>query len=678
MNKNIKYIVLAGVSLSSAFTALAQITVKEPIPAVAQIKVNAAALGPEIPKTIFGTFLEPIGDSTYNGLWSELLRNPSFEAGLWSPQAQNRMIREEPELAHASNLALPLPWAPLDEHRGNRYEIHYGGAANSWQSLRVFALPGQATGIHQWVYLPIQRTLSYVGSFYARHLSGATEVTLELRQHNQADTLASQKVQVTAAAWTRYTFKLDVPEGKLKPLDAADFVVQLAGDERIELDELSLMPADATDGLDPDVVKLAQQMKTPLVRFGGNFTSSYHWRDGIGPRDKRVSMLNNSWGIPEYNTFGTDEFLEFCRRIGAQPQIALNMGSGTPDEAAAWVRYVDQRWKQHSGLLWELGNELWGDWNLGYPAHSELAARTLAFSKAIRGVDPAARLIATGADMDGYSEWNGIQLADPPGTFNYLSTHFVVGTGDIQLKNPTPEFVNEASFALPVELERKLREAQKQVDSVPGYKDKVHLAFTEWLWTGGRPDAPAFLNTGGAIMIGTFLNMMMRSSSFVPISDMTGIMEFAGIWKAKGQVFGTPAYYVFRMYSSAGSARLVDVTAETGLYSIAQGVKRLPDIENVPYLDVVAAASADGARLTLFCVNRSVSSDILAQIQLDHFAAASTAIVETLSSASLTDRNDEAAPTRVTPAANTEQIPSSNWTHVFPYASVTVISINRR
>ena len=678
MIKNAKYIVLASISLSTFFLAQAQITVKQPIPDVAQINVNAAAVGQVIPKTVFGTFLEPIGNSTYNGLWSELLRNPSFEAGLWSPQAQERMMREEPELMRASSLALPLPWAPLDERQGNRYEIVYGHAANSWQSLRAFALPGQATGIRQRVYLPVQRTRSYAGSFYARHLSGATEVTLELRPHNQPEMLASQKVNVAAADWTKYIFKLDVPEGKLKPLDAADFVVELAGDERIELDEFSLMPSDATDGLDPDAVMLAREMRTPLVRFGGNFTSSYHWRDGIGPRDKRVSMLNNSWGIPEYNTFGTDEFLEFCRRIGAEPQIAVNMGSGTPEEAAAWVRYVDQHWTRHSGLLWELGNELWGNWNLGYPAHSELAARTLAFSKAIRAVDPTARLIGTGADMDGYQEWNGIQLTDPPGTFNYLSTHFVVGTGNVLLKDPTPEFVDEASFALPVQLERKLHEAQDQIDSMPGYKDKVHLAFTEWLWTGGMPDAPTFLNTGGAITTGAFLNMMMRSSPFVPISDMTGIMEFAGIWKVRGQVFATPSYYVFKMYSSAANSRLVESKADSGLYAVAQGVKRLPNIDDVPYLDVVAALSPDGSRLMLFCVNRSVNAAITAQIHLDHFVAASTAAVQTLSSSSLTDRNDETAPMRVAPASSTEQIPAGDWTHVFPRASVTVISIDRR
>jgi alpha-N-arabinofuranosidase len=98
---------------------------------------------------------------------------------------------------------------------------------------------------------------------------------------------------------------------------------------------------------------MARALKTPLVRFGGNFTSGYHWRDGTGPVDERVSMLNQAWEMPEYNHFGTDEFLRFCELIGAEPQIALNLGSGTVQEAADWVRYVNGKWGDKSGrLLW--------------------------------------------------------------------------------------------------------------------------------------------------------------------------------------------------------------------------------------------------------------------------------------------------------------------------------------
>ncbi|MGI8959699.1 MAG: hypothetical protein ACR2IV_08070 [Bryobacteraceae bacterium] len=185
--------------------------------------------------------------------------------------------------------------------------------------------------------------------------------------------------------------------GSLKSLEPADFVIEVEGEERALIDQAGLLPSDAMDGSDPEMVEMARAMNTPLVRFGGNFTSAYHWRDGIGPRDKRISMLNVAWGIPEYNQFGTDEFLRFCELIGAQPQIAVNLGSGTPEEAADWVRYVDQHWNKHSGLLWELGNELWGNWNLGYPTLEELAERTLKFSKAIRGCRPSSTPHCNGA-----------------------------------------------------------------------------------------------------------------------------------------------------------------------------------------------------------------------------------------------------------------------------------------
>jgi alpha-N-arabinofuranosidase len=662
-----------------AATVYGQVTIKESIPHTATIEVNAAAVGQQpIPRTIFGTFLEPIGNSTYNGLWAELLQNPSLEAGLWSPARIAEMLHDNPELRQASNLALPLPWEPLDASQGNRYEVHFGEAANSWQSLRVFGIPGQPTGIKQQVYLPIHRTRDYAGSFYAKHLSGDKSITISLRVRNQKEVLASQQLQVADAAWTKYTFTLQVADGKLHRLDPADFVAQLAGDERVELDQFSLMPADAKGGLDPDAVALAKQMNTPLVRFGGNFTSSYHWTDGVGPRDKRNNAINNSWGIPEYNSFGTDEFLEFCRQIGAQPQVALNLGSGTPEEAAAWVRYVDEHWSTHSGLLWELGNELWGNWNLGYPTREQLAGRTAVFSKAVRAVDPSARLIATGADPEVFNSWNAIQLTSPPGTFDYLSTHFVVGTSEVLLKNPTPEFVTEAAFALPVELGNRLRQAQSQIDSTAGYSGKVHLAFTEWLFIGRHTEAPSFTNTGGAIVTGGFLNMMLRNSQIVPISDMTGIMEFAGIWKKRSQVFGTPSYYVFKLYANADIEKPVAVTVNAGSYSVAQGVKRLPEIASVPYLDVVAALSRDGKTLTLFCVNRSLDKDISTNIRLHDFTAAHAVAAHTLSAPNLADANDEVAPDRVKPVDSVEVVQPDGWTHTFRHASVTVISLDRK
>ena len=186
------------------------------------------------------------------------------------------------------------------------------------------------------------------------------------------------------------------------------------------------------------------------MRYGGNFTSGYHWRDGVGPLDKRVSMLNQAWGMPEYNHFGTDELLRFSQLIGSQPQIALNLGSGTPEEAADWVSYVNGRWGDKSGgLLWELGNELWGNFQIGYPTLAGLAGRTRDFSAAIRKADPRARLIANGQDPDHFEEWNAELLRLGPEIFDYLSTHFVVGTSDVIRAIPAPSSLRRRASLCP-------------------------------------------------------------------------------------------------------------------------------------------------------------------------------------------------------------------------------------
>ncbi|WP_049961271.1 alpha-L-arabinofuranosidase C-terminal domain-containing protein [Pseudacidobacterium ailaaui] len=661
-----------------AVPSRAQITVDRPIPPRASIRIDAAKSdGTEIPRTIFGSFLEPIGNSTYNGLWAEVLQNPSLEAGLWSAENVMRMVHEEPALGRASQLGLPLPWEPLDYGQGNRYELRYGNAANSWRSLLIIGVPGQPTGIRQKVYLPVHRTLDYKGSLYARHISGPTGLTLSIRPRNGSEVLASAHVDASSTSWTKYSFDLHVPEGKLHRLDPADFVVELEGDERVEVDEFSLMPNDALDGLDPDEVALAKAMETPLVRFGGNFTSGYHWQDGIGPRDKRVSMLNVAWGIPEYNTFGTDEFLHFCELIGADPQFALNLGSGTPEEAAGWVKYVDQHWHRHGGLLWELGNELWGNWNTGWPTLDQLAARTLAYSKAIHAIDPQAKLIATGADPDGYEKWNATQLSNPPGTFDDLSTHFVVTNTDTQVRRADTDFIAQAAFALPIGLETRLKAMQQQINQVPAFANKTHIAFTEWLFIGRQPGTPNFSNLGGAMDTAGFFNMLMRNSSIVPIADMTGIMEFAGIWKKRSQVYATPGYYVFKMYSSAHASRPVRVEANSGSYSVQHGVGRIPDIPNVPYLDVVAALNGVGDQLFLFVVNRSLNTDIPAEIGVTGFRAKGTAEIQTLHSASIADENNEDDPEAVIPVESQERIMQGGFEHVFPHESVTRIVLHK-
>lgn len=636
--------------------------------AQATIEIDAAKPASyQIPRSIYGTFLEPIGNAIYGGLWAQILENPSFEENLWSADAIRRRVEREPGLARGSRRGLPLPWEPLDDAQGARYEPRWGDAANSSRSVLIMALPGKQTGVRQEVYLPVHRVLRYTGSIWFKHVSGPAEAEVSLRLRNRPETvIATAKLPLSGAAWKRYEFSLEVPPGKLARLEPSDFVIALANETRAWVDQVFLFPADHVDGMEPEMVAMCREMKSPLVRFGGNFTSAYHWRDGVGPMDQRVSMLNISWNIPEYNHFGTDELLNFCRRTNAEPQIALNLGSGTPDEAAEWVRYVNGKWGK-GGLLWELGNELWGDFQTGYPTLARVAERTRAFSDAVRRVDPEARLIATGQDPDHFREWNAAQLALPPGTFQFLSTHFVVGSGNTVRRNPGPDFTALAAFALPVGLERKLREMNDQLVG------RAKLAFTEWLFHG--PDeVPRFSNMGGAICTAGFLNTLMRVGDFTPVSDMTGNIEFGGIWKKRSQVYGVPAYWAFRMYSNADAVTPVATRTTVESYDVTEGVTRIPEIKDVPFLDVVAATNAGSTKLTLFCVNRHLHRDLTAKVQVAGFVPQGEARIQTLASQSIYDANDDLRPNAVRPVERRQKLGAS-FEHTFPRSSVTVIEM---
>lgn len=672
----------AGVGAAFFFGAAmsAQINMEKPMPR--EVTVRIGDTGTErVPDTIFGSFLEPIGNSINGGVSAEILVNRSLEAGLWNHVNLENMFREQPELIDSSNeTGIPLPWEPLNPAAGNRYELHAGDAANSWQSLEIIGQPDVLTGIEQKVYLPVQRVLRYKVSVYARHLSGPTELRFMLRERESGKVLAEAKVEASTAGWTKYSTTLELKPDDVRRLEAFDFGLAVEGPERVEVDQFSLMPADAIGTLDPDAVAMMKAMHVTELRFGGNFSSYYHWRDGIGPEDKRVTMKNIAWGIPEYNNFGTDEFLQLCDLIGAIPQFNLNMGSGTPEEAADWVRYIKAH--HHGPVFYEIGNELYGKWQVGYPTISEIGARTLAFSKAVRAADPSGVIIATGLGPMGGERWNAEQLKNPAGTFDDLSMHFIRATNRPEMSSPTPDFVAAAAYALPYAVGPYFDQAQAQVDKNPELRGKVHFAVTEWLFNskgfGERNftnESPSWMNEGGAVLAAGFLNTLLRHSSEVKIADMTGIMEFAGIWKRREQVYAMPAYYAFQMYTAVKGDTVLPLSSDSGTYSVRGGVKPLDSVNSIPFIDVVATRSHDGKTVTLLCVNRSLEQDVPAHFDLGSMHIAGAGQMQQIKSASRYERNDEVEPEHVVPVPSTVPGEGNTLIVTLPRESVSVIRV---
>src|SRR5258708_36124537 len=639
------------------------------------IRVSRPDTRQDIASTLFGSFLEPIGHSTYGGLWANVVDNPSFEEGLWSAENLETQWNSHAELRAASSLGLPVPWEPLDLAQGSRYAPVRGDAANAAQSMLLMSLPGKEVGILEQVYLPVHRELKYSGSLWLKHVYGNDSVKLSLRRHaHPTEVLAASVVQAPSDAWAKYTFHLQLNRDQVAPLEPVDLVISLEGDARVLVDNVVLNPDDAVDGMDPEILTLARELHSPVVRFGGNFTSPYNWHDGVGSLDTRVSRLNLAWGIPEYNTFGTDEFLRFCELIQAKPQIALNLGTGTPREAAEWVSYVNAHWADHRGALtWELGNELWGNYQVGYPAETLAAAATLANSNAVRKVDPTAHLIATGGDGGLFHDWNARQLSNPADSFDYLSSHFIV-TENVLLPNATNTFRTMAMLAAPWGLTERIHAMKQQ--AVAAHRPEMKFAFTEWLMIANNSHTvPNYDNVGGALFAGGFLNAMMRNSDAVSIADMTGILEFGGIWKKRGQVYASPAYWVLRAYANAKPRTLFKIDSSAPTFNISKGVSQMPEIVGAPYLDVVAAQSEDGSKLLLLCVNRDVSRSESAVIDLSSFEVDNAlAQVTTITGDGVLAGNDEYNPDRVVAVIHTERF-TAKHSYIFPNASVTVVEI---
>ena len=279
-------------------------------------------------------------------------------------------------------------------------------------------------------------------------------------------------------------------------------------------------------------------------------------------------------------------------------------------------------------------------------------------------------------------QWNAAQLSNPAGTFDDLSLHLIFGTNHSALAQATPDFTAAAAYAIPYAEGPFFDKVQSQIDE-HGLTGKVHMAVTEWLYNskgyGERnftDESPSWMNEGGAVMAGGFLNTMLRHATQVKIANMTGSMEFAGIWKRREQVYAVPAYYVFRMYSAVGGDTVLPVSSDSGTYNVEGGLRPFDHVQDIPYIDVVATLSPDRKRLTLLCVNRSITQDVPTRFDLSGFHIAGAAKSEQISAENRYEQNDEVEPEHIVPQPGAVVFAQGVLqTVTLPHESVTVIRV---
>src|SRR5262249_17897931 len=195
-------------------------------------------------------------------------------------------------------------------------------------------------------------------------------------------------------------------------------------------------PLAGPRGFRTHLPRAVRPLRIPILRWpGGNFVSGYHWLDGVGPKDARPRRSELAWLAEESNRFGTDEFIAYCRAIDAEPYICVNMGSGTMDEAQAWVEYCNgtgnTSWadlrrqhghpEPHRVRYWGLGNELYGSWQIGASSAEDYVKRARHFATLMKRTDPSIQLVACG--KDGVSDWDAVVLDGLADLVDFHSIH---------------------------------------------------------------------------------------------------------------------------------------------------------------------------------------------------------------------------------------------------------------
>lgn len=461
-------------------------------------------------------------------------------------------------------------------------------------------------------------------------------------------------------------------------------------------------------GIRSDVVQALRAIKVPNVRWpGGCFADAYHWRNGVGPADRRPTTYNVNWGSPlEPNAFGTHEFMDFVEQIDSEAYLSVNVGSGSPQEAADWLEYLttDQpttlgteraangRKAPYRVKFLGLGNESWGCGG-AMPAEAYVdRMRTYSWfvhnlnpaqsgrSRFIPGPDPMRR-IAVGPSADDASYTEAVMQAwrhsSPRGWgIEGLSLHYYTSGEKGEMRDPATGF-GEREYATFVKNTYRMDELINANSAIMDKYDpqkKVALVVDEWgVWLRPMPDTPMFNlkqqnSLRDAILASLNLNIFARHADRVRmanIAQMTNVLQ-AMILTDGEKMLLTPTYYVFRMYVPFQDATFIPLTLPTDEYNV--------DGVTVPRADAIAARGKDG-KIWLAVTNIDPSRELDVDANLIG-ASATSATGEVLTAARVDAINTFDAPLAVTPMPITARAARGKLVLRLPPKSVTVVRLD--
>ncbi|MEO8185051.1 MAG: alpha-N-arabinofuranosidase [Deltaproteobacteria bacterium] len=445
-----------------------------------------------------------------------------------------------------------------------------------------------------------------------------------------------------------------------------------------------------TRGIRNDVIAALRGIQLPLLRWpGGCYADEYHWRDGIGPREKRPRRINTSWGGIETNAFGLHEFMDLVELIGAEPYISVNVGSGTPQEMMDWLEYMSAdsdselanlrrrngRQKPWSVKYIGVGNENWGCGGNMRPEHyADEYKRFAAFIKKYSGA--GFERIACGASDENY-KWTETLMADAAKHMDGLSLHYyTLPTGNWSKKGSAIQF-GEAEWHSTLVRTLRMGEFLDKHAAIMDKHDpskRVSLVVDEWgTWydpePGTQPSPLYQQNTvRDAVVAGVNLNLFNQHADRVRMAASAQAINVlqALLLTDKSKLVLTPTYHVFEMYKVHHDATLLPVQLSAPAYKLGKA--------SVPSLNASASRDKNGVvHLSLVNLDPMRAAEITLKIS---GGSAKKVTGRTLTAPSMNALNDFSAGNNVKPAPfDGLRTQGERVTLEVPAKSVTVLNI---
>lgn len=427
---------------------------------------------------IYGQFIEHLGRCIYGGIWAEMIEDRKFyypikdDFNPWGTKTDEFWKAGEFPVLIASPWQIVGPEGSVEMRTSDPYVGDHDPV--------ITVQNGMEAGIKQGGFI-LLKDKSYSGRIVVAAEPGIEKIVVKVSEAHDAKPIEQIIFEVEKAdkQFKAYPFEFEANQ----KMENATLQILGMGKGKFTIGTISLMPADNIHGFRADVIELLKELNSPIYRWpGGNFVSGYNWKDGVGERDKRPPRKNPAWTGIEHNDVGIDEFMAFCKLIDTEPFIAVNTGLGTVDEVVEELQYcngdVDTpmgKWRLDNGhqksyevKYWAVGNEMYGDWQLGHMPLSEYVQKHNAMADAMWAVDAEIQLVGVG----NVGEWSEAMLRECSDHMDLISEHIY----EQEKKN-----VIAHARMIPDAIRAKAKAHRNYRDQIPGLDGKdIKIAMDEW------------------------------------------------------------------------------------------------------------------------------------------------------------------------------------------------------